>query len=230
MYSIAKREFMVLFKSIKSIIIVLIFLLVAYSVANFVHENVELLKGISTKSNPYITGIRFMVICLGFLFVLSLSHDTVNKEIESQTIRFLVTRTSKKSILIGKYLGILLFWIYCIGISFLVVTIQINQLLIYEFLKLLCFITYIVGVDLVISSLIKKSALSMFLSLLIGIFAPVFGVWSIISSNPIINIVKYFTPYPYIVMENCSFLTFIPFLLSILMLSISIMLFRRKDL
>ncbi|WP_173224351.1 ABC transporter permease subunit [Paenibacillus alba] len=107
-----------MFKSFKSVAIILLFVVVSMSIAKFVQNNQALLEGFGNQSNPYLSGMRFLINVLGFLFVLTHSHDFLNREIENQTIRFLVTKTSKMAIVIGKYLGIFLFWMTCVGISF----------------------------------------------------------------------------------------------------------------
>ncbi|WP_028544665.1 hypothetical protein [Paenibacillus taiwanensis] len=76
MYTIAKREFLSLFKSFKSVAIVLLFVVFAFSISNFVKSNPTLF--LNENSNPYVSGIRFLTTIFGFLFVLTLSHDVLN--------------------------------------------------------------------------------------------------------------------------------------------------------
>lgn len=228
MYAIIKKEFLGMFKSFKSIAIILLFIIVAFSMANFVKNNQNLLQDLHDHSNPYLAGIRFLINLLGFLFVLTLSHDTLNREIENQTIRFIVTKISKPSIVIGKYLGIFLFWTSCLGISFFVVALVIKQFFILDFLQLFCFLGYAIGINMLITTLVKKPSYSMFISLFCGILIPVFGIWSSFSSNAMFGLVKYTMPYYYILQQNWN--SYIPLLFSILFLLVSIQLFRRRDL
>lgn len=228
MYAILKKEFKFMFKSIKSIGIILLFIFMAYLMAKFGKNNPALLQNIDKESNPYLAGIRMLVVFFGFLFVLTLSHDTINKEVESQTMRFLVTKISKTSIVVGKYLGILLFWSCCIGISVIVVTCIVKKIFFYEFFKLMAFIAYVVGLNILISTVISKQTYSMFATLIIGVIAPGIGIWSMFSDNKIILIIKYLSPYYYIMQSG--WLSFIPCFFSIIMLIFSIFIFRRKDL
>lgn len=75
-----------MFKSFKSVAIILLFVVVPMSIAKFVQNNQALLEGFGNQSNPYLSGMRFLINVLGFLFVLTHSHDFLNREIENQTI------------------------------------------------------------------------------------------------------------------------------------------------
>ncbi|MDK8182775.1 ABC transporter permease subunit [Paenibacillus sp. UMB4589-SE434] len=226
MFTIAKREFLALFKSFKSVAIVLLFVVFAFSISNFVKSNPALF--LNESSNPYVSGIRFLTTVFGFLFVLTLSHDVLNREVESQTIRFVVTKISKSSIVVGKYIGVSLFWIVCLSISFTVIFISIQRFDILEFLRLLTFISYAIGINFLITTLVSKTSYSMFISLLGGILFPTFGIWSMFSSNSILQVVKYVTPFHYITLMDWK--SYLPFAFSLLFLMVSIYTFRRKDL
>ncbi|EPY03645.1 hypothetical protein PAALTS15_27866 [Paenibacillus alvei TS-15] len=226
MYAIAKREFLTLFKSFKSVAIVLLFCIVAFSISNFVKNNPGLMFG--EESNPYVSGIRFLVTVLGFLFVLTLSHDTINREVESQTIRFVVTKVPKTSIVFGKYLGILLFWAVCLACSFIVIFLSIGQLYVLEYIRLIVFISFAVGVNMLLSTIIPKGSYSIFASLLCGLLLPAAGMWSVFTENQASQLIKYATPYYYLIESNWK--SYFPFVISILFVYVAIFIFRRKDL
>ncbi|KJB86654.1 hypothetical protein AZ66_17580 [Paenibacillus sp. E194] len=226
MYAIAKREFLTLFKSFKSVAIVLLFCIVAFSISNFVKNNPGLMFG--EESNPYVSGIRFLVTVLGFLFVLTLSHDTINREVESQTIRFVVTKVPKTSIVFGKYLGILLFWAVCLACSFTVIFLSIGQLYVLEYIRLIVFISFAVGVNMLLSTIIPKGSYSIFASLLCGLLLPAAGMWSVFTENQASQLIKYATPYYYLIESNWK--SYFPFVISILFVYVAIFIFRRKDL
>src|SRR5690606_30902758 len=111
MYTLAKREFINLFKGIKSIIVVVILLITSYYSAKF--SNL-LMSGIELTAkeaeNIHTFGLLGLMLLFGQLFVTGLSHDSINRETHERTIRFLVTRTSRTSIIIGKFIGIWMFW------------------------------------------------------------------------------------------------------------------------
>ncbi|MED3660688.1 ABC transporter permease [Ureibacillus terrenus] len=178
--------------------------------------------------SAYVSSIRALVMFLGFLFVMSLSHDAINREVENQTIRFLVTKSARSSIVIGKFLGIFLFWLICILCSFIVIGLFAKQIFVFDFLQIMCFIAYAVSLTILISLVIKKPSHTTFASILLGIALPVVGLWSVISTKFISEIIKYILPYYYIV--KGGYYIIFPFFLSILMLLTALAIFQRRDL
>ncbi|KKO53895.1 ABC transporter permease [Paenibacillus sp. DMB20] len=226
MYAVAKREFLTMFKSVKSVAIILLFIIVSFSISNFVKNNPVMAFG--QESNPYLSGIRFLVTFLGFLFVLALSHDTLNREVETQTMRFVVTKVSRTSVVLGKYLGILSFWVACLSISFLAIFVSAQQFDLFELIRLIVFLSYAIGMNMLVSTIITKVSFSMFTGLICGLLLPTIGIWGLFSTNPVLQLVQYATPYYYLLEEGWK--SYIPFGFSILFAAMSIFVFRRKDL
>ena len=121
MYVIVKREFFNMFKSIKSILIICVLLLTAYYSAKFSNVLTNMIE-FTPKEMKHIhtLGLLTILFLFGQLFVMGLSHDCMNRETHERTMRFLVSRTSRSSILYGKFFGIALFWFVCVAISFLI--------------------------------------------------------------------------------------------------------------
>lgn len=228
MYSIAKREFLNIFKSFKSILIILIFLFAGYYISKYFSQGLSLTPTEGNNSSSYASGIRGIVTLLGFLFVFTLSHDTMSKEKESNTIRFLVTKTSRSSILLGKYFGILLFWIFTVGISMLVVMFVAKKILIFEYSQLIFFLSYAISLNVIVSTFCTRTTYSMFIGILLGLLIPILGIWSILSEDWILKFAKYILPYTYIL--NQDWRSAIPILFSILFMTVSIYKLKREDL
>src|SRR5690625_2437275 len=76
------------------------------TVSSFILNTVVILLGFVPASV-----ISLILMVLGFLFAFAISHDLINKEIELKTIRLLITKTSSLKLMLGKFLGTLLFWI-----------------------------------------------------------------------------------------------------------------------
>ncbi|WP_027410273.1 ABC transporter permease [Anoxybacteroides tepidamans] len=227
MRAIIEKEFKSLFKSFKSIAVILFFLIVSFAASKFFSNNLELLQQNQGES-VYASSIRALVMFFGFLFVLSLSHDVMNREVENQTIRFLVTKSSRNAIVIGKFLGIFLFWFVCVLSSFTVIALFAGQLFVFDFLKMICFLAYAIGVTMLLSLVVKKPSHTTFIGILLGIAIPVLGIWSIASKQFVLKIVKYVLPYYYIM--KGSYYTFIPACFAALMLLIALAVFKRRDL
>ena len=60
----------------------------------------------ANSDSVYTSTIKFLFFFLGFIFITAVSHDILNKEIEMETIRFLVVKTSRINILLGKFFGV----------------------------------------------------------------------------------------------------------------------------
>lgn len=198
-----------------------------FAASKFFSNNLDILQTDHAES-AYVSSIRALVMFLGFLFVMSLSHDAINREVENQTIRFLVTKSARSSIVIGKFLGIFLFWLICILCSFIVIGLFAKQIFVFDFLQIMCFIAYAVSLTILISLVIKKPSHTTFASILLGIALPVVGLWSVISTKFISEIIKYILPYYYIV--KGGYYIIFPFFLSILMLLTALAIFQRRDL
>ena len=214
MWSIVKHESMELLKSIKSILVLLFLLGSAYIGV----KTTELLKnslGMLSEGDSLIAeneamfssmGLLFVVLIFGPLFAFILSHDVINRDIEQRTMRFLVTKTSRKSIVLGKLMGHLLFWITILTVAYLLVFVLSKQFSIYSFFQSLSFLSVFVTLALLLSLLIKKPILSSFISILLGIIIPIVSLWAMFSEKWYIAIFKYVSPYYYLQEETMIFL------------------------
>lgn len=205
MFAISKREFLSLFKGIKSIIIIAVLLLTSYYSAKLsknVIGQVELTN--YQANNIHTAGILILIIMLGLLFVMSLSHDTINREKHERTMRFLVTRTSRTEILLGKFLGIWFFWFLCMSISFIIITIFAEMIDMFIFIQVVCLLTYYIALTILLSVVLPKPNYTMFAGILLGLAFPSFGFWVTLTDNIWIQWVKYITPYYYLSRDDYS--------------------------
>lgn len=228
MLSISIREFKNLFKSIRSFIIIAIMfgvtVLAAKMLSQFDGELQEL-----GLDNAYMGGLLLLILILGPLFVTSLSHDIINREVHTRTVRFIVTKLSRTKIVLGKFIGVSLFWITCLTISLILIIPFSGEFYFLELIEAIIFITYFISVSLFLSSFIDKPGISMFLGIILSLAFPIVGIWAIASqSNIYIFLLSFITPYYYFGQENEAFIYFVPILSTILVLG-SIMIFRKRD-
>ena len=229
MKHIIKNEFFNSFKSFKSIIIISFFTFTSFLTASFLSKNASLLGQLSTDTGTaYTSSIKFLIFFLGFLFVFSVSHDLINKELDYQTIRLLVTKTSKFNIIFGKFLGVYMFWLASITISFVILSIYAHSWFILDYISVLVFLCFIVGLNIFLSTIISKPGVTMFLGIFIGIIAPILGIWAAFSTKWYLFPFRYVLPYYYVIKSN-GFLIF-PFVMGIALLYFSYLIFQRKDL
>lgn len=228
MYVIGKREFFSLFKSIKSILIIGILLLTSYYSAKFSYVLMSLIELTpSEKEQIHTVGLLTLLFLFGQLFVMGLSHDCINRETYERTMRFLVTRTSRTSILCGKFLGITLFWFVCVAISFLIISIFAKQFDIFIFSQIMSLLIYQIALTILLSVLIPKPGITMFLGTIIGLAFPIFGLWISFTSNVWISWVKFITPFYYL--ERDDYTLVVILLFAGLMLFIANLIFKRRE-
>ncbi|MDP1418208.1 hypothetical protein Q8G35_07275 [Peribacillus simplex] len=228
MYVIGKREFINLFKGIKSVIIVMMLLVTSYYSAKF---SDLLMSGIELTAkeaeNIHTVGLLTLILLFGQLFVMGLSHDSLNRETHERTIRFLVTRTSRTSIILGKFLGIWLFWLICLTISFLLISIFSQKIDVFIFSQIMSLLTYQISLTILLSVLIPKPGFTMFLGIMVGLAFPIIGLWVSFTSNVWVSWMKFITPYYYLIREDYTFLVIV--LLAGIMLVIANLIFKRRE-
>jgi ABC-2 type transport system permease protein len=227
MRSIISHEFLNSFKSFKSVLIILFFTLTSLLSAHFFARHPSLIKDVHSGS-VYTSSIKFLIFFFGFLFVSAVSHDVINKELDYQTIRLLVTKTSKINIIMGKFIGVFLFWLFSITVCFLIVSFYAKTWFFVDYYTVIIFLFFIVTFTIFLSTIIIKPGLTMFLGILIGILAPILGLWSSFSSKWFLVPFKYLLPYYYLI-QSKGFLIF-PLLFGAMLLFGSYLIFQRKDL
>lgn len=223
MLTVLKKEYIYLLRSIKAIIIVLIFVLFSYYISNL------LLKYLALKldENSLYSSIKLLVAVFGFLFVSVLSHNAINKEIELKTIRLMVTKISRAEFFIGKYLGTLLFWYSCLTVSYVLISLIGGMFGLYSYCLIIVLITYFVSLSFFLSTVISKSAVSNFVGLILGLVIPIFGIWSVDTTNPIWSHLKYLFPYYYMMKEGAYLLILL--VLSVGMIGTATLLLDGKE-
>ncbi|CAM5517432.1 hypothetical protein [Bacillus safensis FO-36b] [Bacillus safensis subsp. safensis] len=113
MFAIGLNEFKALFKSIRSILIIIVIIGITTGTAKILSQfSNRSLKSLGLGDNAYVGGLMVLLFIAAPLFVTSLAHNVINKEVYSRTVRFLVTKTSRSNIIVGKFLGNLLFGLY----------------------------------------------------------------------------------------------------------------------
>jgi len=226
MWAICQHEFFRLFKSIKSLITVAFIVGVSYWVSDLVNQAGSLFPD-QELAQGHALGILALVMLLGPLFVFSLSHDIVNRELTGRTMRFLVTRTSRKQIVFGKFLGVCSFWLACMLITFGVVLATVHTFDAPTFWKCLSLLVYCIALALLLSLVVPRPSYTMFLGIVIALVLPGLGIWSFASSHPTAQWIAYLTPYTF--MEKGGVWVSFIWLYAAAFLASSVFLFQRRD-
>ncbi|MCP3029501.1 ABC transporter permease [Halobacillus sp. A5] len=229
MITISLKEFTSLFKSIRSIIIISIIFGVTLGSAKLINTFQAELAQFDLGSSAYAAGLMLIIIIASPLFVSSLSHNVINEELKSRTIRFIATKISRNRIIAGKFLGILLFWSLCLFVA-LLLTIPFSKTFpISEFFQSIVFISYFVGLTILLSTLIHKPSLSILTGIALALVFPILGLWSVFSDNFFLKVFSYLTPYLYFSKEQ-ELYSFFVLIFPVIFLVISLMIMRKRDL
>ncbi|MBY0008143.1 ABC transporter permease subunit [Priestia aryabhattai] len=225
MWAICMQEFKGLFKSIKSIFIISFLSGISVLFAHFGNS-----LGIDDMSleASFTSGLSTLIVFLGMLFVFILSHDVISREFQSRTLRFLITKTSRKNIIIGKALGVTVFWLCCLFLSMLLIALVSKVFFFKTFIQCTVFMIYGISLTILTSTFVSKTSQSLIIGVILSLTLPILGLLSLLLENKLISWVKFLTPYHYMDLS-------LPYLIGVLILSsiflfISIIHFERKDL
>lgn len=229
MFAIMWREFLSSFKSIKSIVTILIFLGISLGLSKLVSNFYEPIRSLGIEGAPYAIAIIFMTILISPFFIFTLSHNAINEEIKSSTVRFIATKTKRVNIIMGKFLGLMLFWCVTLSISTLISIVYSHHFYILELFISLIFISYYLSLSILISTFVINTTLTNFLGIALSLIMTILGVWSVASSNILLKIYSYITPYHYYFSTN-KYLTMFVLIFTLIFLITSIIKFQARDL
>ncbi|WP_339186361.1 ABC transporter permease subunit [Brevibacillus sp. FSL K6-6036] len=226
MWAICIHEFIRLFRSVKSLITIAFIAGVSYWVSDLVNQAAGFISQ-HELTEGHALGVFALVMLFGPLFVFGLSHDMINREVSSWTVRFLVTRTSRFRIVLGKCFGVLLFWLCCMLVTFGTVLASVHTFDVKTFLECMSMLVYSVSLCLLLSVLIARPSYTMFGGIILGLFLPILGIWTLASSQPAAKWIGYLLPYAYL--EKGEAYIGVIWLYALLFLAASALLFQRRD-
>ncbi|USK36449.1 hypothetical protein LIT25_27175 (plasmid) [Bacillus sp. F19] len=227
MWAICFNEFKGHFKSVKSFIVIAIIFGITYLLADFMTRAADQLD-VGIGKDGYAIGTLFVVFGLGFLFITGLSHDLINREVSTRTIRFLVTKTTRTKILFGKYLGVWLFWFFCISASYILISFVSKNFLWLGIIDCMTFISVALALNLIFSILLSKPPVSMFFGIIFALIFPAISFWSIYADSIYISWFKFFTPYYYSTLGSYFILINVAYAAALMFIAME--LFKRRDL
>lgn len=226
MWAICRHEYVRLFKSIKSLITIAFIVGVSYWVSDLVNRAAAFVPA-QDLAQGHALGIFTLIMLLGPLFVFSLSHDVINRELAGRTMRFLVTRTSRNQIVLGKFLGVVCFWLSCLAITFGVVLVTVHTFDGKTFWQCLSLLVYCISLALLLSLVVPRPSYTMFLGIVAAMLLPGLGLWSTFSDHLAAQWIAYLTPFVFME-KGGAWIGFI-WLYAALFLGASMYLFQRRD-
>lgn len=227
MFSIAVQELKQLLLSIKAIIVVLIIAGSSFFVADSINSLGDDV-GKSLGSDGAALGVTVNVFIFGLLFIAALSHDVINREVSSKTIRFLITRIDRKKFILGKYIGITAFWGICMLLSYSLIAFSAGKFHWVSFIDSFVFLAVGIAFYMFISTIISKTSVTLFFGLIFAVFFPILSLVSIYSDKIWLKPIKFITPYNYSILGGYYIL--INVLLAVVLIAGTMITFERKDL
>jgi ABC-2 type transport system permease protein len=229
MITIALREFKKLFRSIRSIIIIFLIFLVTLETAKLINKFPLVLQVLNLGDHAYSVGLMVLIVLASPLFVSILSHNVINEELKSRTIRFIATKTSRDNIILGKFLGTLLFWGICVFVALILIIPFAKEFYFRLFLHSIIYISYFLGLTILLSTTIPNPMLTTFINLILSIVMPILGLWSMGSDNIFLKLYSYITPYFFYSQDKEPYYYFV-LLFTIIFLGLSLTIMRKRDL
>ncbi|WAM38548.1 ABC transporter permease subunit [Leuconostoc pseudomesenteroides] len=197
MFTITKNELKNELFSLKSIVIIGIYIGVAYLIGQYGPAVAAVLP--NGDSKLYTTLFSAYEI-LGFVFAAIIFSGVFTREIETQTIRFLIPYMNRTKIYLGKYLAILSYFIVLIVVSICIVGVLKRQFVLPwgPFFKAVGFFMYVSSITLLISLVSKNVKNAGFVSLIISFGSFVIYISANISNNVLLQLINFVLPYQYI--------------------------------
>ncbi|CAJ1004039.1 MULTISPECIES: ABC transporter permease subunit [Brevibacillus] len=226
MWAVCFQECTRLLRSVKSLITVAVIVGISYWVSDLVNQVADIFSE-KELAHGHALGVFVLVMLFGPLFVFGLSHDIMNRELSSRTIRFLLTRTSRASIVLGKWFGVLLFWTCCMLVTFGVLFASVRTFDANTLWQCMTLLVYSTSLALLMSIAVPRPSYTMFAGIVLGLGLPFLGLWTLVSSHATAKWIGYLTPYFYI--EKGGAFTGVIWLYALLFLSASVYLFQRRD-
>lgn len=226
MFAYYKTNLLNELKSIKILLVSLIFIITAYTLSYYSNRlNLDLGGDFTVLSLLY--GIYAF---LTFLFSSILFSGIFSREIENQSIRFITPYLSKKKIYAAKLLTMLTIFAIILTISIAITFIvgSVGSFPLIDTLMFTMFLIYIQAIVIIISLLSPNDCLASIVGLLFSLLMPILFIVSNFVDNKFVAAINWVLPYRYISMEN-SWEGLILVVLTILLIFLGLVIFERKE-
>jgi len=225
--TLIKEQLFSSLKSVKSIVLILLLSLISYAVANNFTQLPLLASGTNTLS---VSDIIFALLSvLGVFFTLQMFGGNLTREIETQSIRYVLPYVKRYEIILAKIIAYQLFWLIILAISLLILSISRHEFFfpVTDLISMFGFFLYINAIALLTSVVVKKEKSSTFIGIVISILIVFIGIWSILSHNIMLKALSWLLPYRYM---TFNWDIIVLFVLSFILIIASIVIFNKKEL
>ena len=172
-----------------------------------------------------ITGIPLVITVFGLLAITWNSHDALNKDLVSGTLRFTVTRTSRTAIFISTAASHFLYWLVLLIIIVLFTGTVFEDVTLGSMTTHITFVFFSLSAAFFLSSIIRTPERSKTAAVIIGVLFPVLTIWSYLADNWFHAV----TPYHMYVYDSLLAIV-IPLFLGSVLFSLAFKSMQRRDL
>ncbi|WP_187820442.1 ABC transporter permease [Pasteuria penetrans] len=102
--------------------------------------------------------LHLLIMLFGFLLVLTLSHGSMERDLQSGRLRLYLTRLSYGEVILGKFLGILTFWIITVTMGFLILSLFYSPGSWYDLSNMYAILVFSTGITILLSSHFRNSS------------------------------------------------------------------------
>ncbi|MEC6748075.1 ABC transporter permease [Marinilactibacillus sp. XAAS-LB27] len=214
-------------KSIKTIVVSLVFTGLSFLIANF---SPSLTIAINNNGvSPAIDTLFVLYMFLGFLFSSILFGGIISREIETETIRYISPYLSRKKIYLAKYLVTLTYFALMIVFSLTILFVSRGAIVIplASLANILVFFLYTLALVLLISTVSRNERTATLIGIVLSLLFPIIFTYTFFKDYTLLNILNWLLPFRYL---NSGWEILILLLLAILVYILGATLFERKSL
>lgn len=224
MQAIVKRELKSSIFTVKSVIILLFFLMISYWISKYSST----INQFSGEKTSIISVIYGAVETFGVIFGFMMFSGTIAKIVENESIRYIIPYTTRTKLIMGKYLAMNIYFLIllCLMMPVVIFVRGVNGFPILELIQAIIFFGYITSIILFLSVITKRERTANFIGIILGFIIPILGLYSVVSKNIVIRTISWLLPYRY---DTLRFDSAILVILSIILIIISLKIFNDME-
>ncbi|TCS96950.1 hypothetical protein [Hazenella coriacea] len=224
MLAVWQKEFWELFRGFRIWLILFSLFLISYQLYHWFPSFSSILFGEPLYIAQYSWSFDLIFRLMGFLLIFIISHGSISQEVQSGRIRLWITSVTRGNLILGKYLGVLTFWLFTVTLIYLVFSYLDRSFSFYILFHLWSIVFLAVGITLLFSTLWTKQTYILLVGFLTAIALIIIeGAVMITTDQPVFSFATF-------IFDWTSLLPWIWIEIGLLALWGAIFILRRKDL
>lgn len=215
-------------KSIKTIIISIVFIGLSFLIAKYSGSLSIILD--SNGSSPAIQLMFLFYAFMGFLFSSILFGGIISKEVETEMLRYITPYLSRRKIYTAKYLITITYFLLVILLA-LIVVFSVRGVIVVpwrDLLSIIVFFMYIESVIIMVSTISKNERTATLVGIVLSLLFPAIFTVAYFRDNIFLDAIDWLLPYRYLEGTN-SWELLILLLLAWTAFYVGMVIFERKE-